>query len=563
MTDDGREILGSAPKCPEPEPAPLDAAARWRRRTLEDVVQLIMLKKKNTPEKTQQQQTPVDDTGRNSCFSGATAVDNLDRDGSTLGLHPFTTNSSGQQGSTVEPSHAENGNVMEAAGYATMSWWQCGMLMVAETISLGILTLPRAVADLGLVAGIIILVGMGLMATYTGHLIGQFALLHRGVQSMTEAGQIILGKFGRLICFWGANGFIIFIMGSHLLVFRKMLDALTDNRYCGMAWTALAFAISFILCMPRQCRKMFLLSTASFVSICATVAIVITDIAIHQPRLQQEDGFEHGLRAWPKPGLPFHAYFNAVCNITFAYAGHVAFYVFIAELRDPREFPKALAFLQISDITIYTLTGAIIYVFARDNVKAPAIESASPLFVKIAYGVASVTIVIAGVINGHVVAKALYKMYFCKRPEVMGENTWRARMPWYAINGGLWLLAYLLAEAIPVFSNIVGLTGALFASWFTFGIPALYWFHMAFSNTPEGEEEEKRRATIESWSDKVQRWRQVMMDWHRPTWLWFILNCLIVVMAMAICVIGIYTSARSIQDKAGSVGRPFSCRHGE
>lgn len=35
--------------------------------------------------------------------------------------------------------------------YKVMKWWQCGLLMVAETVSLGVLSLPAAVAGLGLV----------------------------------------------------------------------------------------------------------------------------------------------------------------------------------------------------------------------------------------------------------------------------------------------------------------------------------------------------------------------------------------------------------------------------
>lgn len=35
--------------------------------------------------------------------------------------------------------------------YRTLQWWQCGMIMIAETISLGILSLPSAMAVLGLV----------------------------------------------------------------------------------------------------------------------------------------------------------------------------------------------------------------------------------------------------------------------------------------------------------------------------------------------------------------------------------------------------------------------------
>ena len=35
--------------------------------------------------------------------------------------------------------------------YRTMHWWQAGMIMVAETISLGILSLPSVLAAVGIV----------------------------------------------------------------------------------------------------------------------------------------------------------------------------------------------------------------------------------------------------------------------------------------------------------------------------------------------------------------------------------------------------------------------------
>jgi amino acid permease len=43
--------------------------------------------------------------------------------------------------------------------------------MVAETISLGILSLPAAIASLGLIPGLIVLIGLGVLACYTGYVI--------------------------------------------------------------------------------------------------------------------------------------------------------------------------------------------------------------------------------------------------------------------------------------------------------------------------------------------------------------------------------------------------------
>lgn len=43
--------------------------------------------------------------------------------------------------------------------------------MIAETISLGILSLPSVLARIGMAPGIILIVGLGIVATYTGWVI--------------------------------------------------------------------------------------------------------------------------------------------------------------------------------------------------------------------------------------------------------------------------------------------------------------------------------------------------------------------------------------------------------
>lgn len=46
------------------------------------------------------------------------------------------------------------------------------MIMIAETISLGILSLPSVLAEIGMVGGAILILGMGAIATYSGYVIG-------------------------------------------------------------------------------------------------------------------------------------------------------------------------------------------------------------------------------------------------------------------------------------------------------------------------------------------------------------------------------------------------------
>lgn len=80
---------------------------------------------------------------------------------------------------------------------------------------------------------------------------------------------------------------------------------------------------------------------------------------------------------------------------TFAYnptAGHVAFFGFMSELKDPRDYPKSLCLLQGIDTVLYIVTAVVIYVFAGPNVTSPALGSAGPMIAKIAYGIALPTV---------------------------------------------------------------------------------------------------------------------------------------------------------------------------
>lgn len=61
---------------------------------------------------------------------------------------------------------------------------------------------------------------------------------------------------------------------------------------------------------------------------------------------------------------------------------------------------------------MYLIVAVVIYRYARTSVASPALGLSSPLLQKIAYGIAIPTIVIAGVINGHVAAKYIHVRLF-------------------------------------------------------------------------------------------------------------------------------------------------------
>ncbi|CAG8032713.1 unnamed protein product [Penicillium salamii] len=135
--------------------------------------------------------------------------------------------------------------------YKTMAWWQAGMIMIAETISLGILSLPKALATLGLVPGIFTIIAIGIISTYTGYTIGQFKCRHVQVHSMADAGDILMGRFGRATLDAAQIVFFMLVMGSHILTFSIMMNVLTEHSSCTIVFSALGLLVSLILTLPR------------------------------------------------------------------------------------------------------------------------------------------------------------------------------------------------------------------------------------------------------------------------------------------------------------------------
>ncbi|KAB8236636.1 transmembrane amino acid transporter protein-domain-containing protein [Aspergillus alliaceus] len=405
----------------------------------------------------------------------------------------------------IEPFGDEQGTEVK---YRVMKWWQCGMLMIADNISLGILSLPSAVATLGVVPAVLILLGFSVISWYTGFIIGQFKLRYPQTHSMGDAGAIIMGRFGRELLGLGQLLSCVFSMASHLLTFSLLMNELTDHAICTIAFTVVGLVLSFLGALPRTMDKVFWISLTSFASI--FIATLVTMIAT---------GVQRPARAHIEiiTDTTFDKAFLAVTDIIIAYVAHATFFGFISEMENPRDFPKSLVMLQVVDTSMYVVSAVVIYCSVGPGVSSPALSSAGPVMKKVAYGLAIPTVVFAGVIVGHVACKYIYVRLFRGSPH-MHNNGLLSVGAWVGIALGLWTIAWIIAESIPVFNDILGFMSALFGSSFSYGFPAIFWLFMNkgnFFGSP-------RTAALT------------------------IINLAILAMACAICGLGLYVSGKSI-----------------
>ncbi|KAI4919803.1 hypothetical protein J4E90_001940 [Alternaria incomplexa] len=271
--------------------------------------------------------------------------------------------------------------------YKTCKWWNVGTLMLAENVSLGVLALPQALAILGLVPGLLCICFLGIIATYTGYLIGEFKLAHPSVANYADCGMLMSGPVLREVLAVGQLLVLIFIMGAHILTFAVAMNAMTDHGTCTIVFTVVGLIISFLLGLPRTFKNISYFSYFSCASIIVAVTVTMIAISIQKPDM--------GNIVAVRPDVPLVKGLAPVMNIVLAYTGHVAFFSFQSELEDPRDFRKALIFEQGIAVTFYMLISVIIYYYAGPLVASPALGSASPLVSKICFGIALPTIIVA------------------------------------------------------------------------------------------------------------------------------------------------------------------------
>jgi amino acid permease len=124
--------------------------------------------------------------------------------------------------------------------------------MLAENVSLGVLALPQALAILGLVPGLLCICFLGIIATYTGYLIGEFKLAHPSVANYADCGMLMSGPVLREVLAVGQLLVLIFIMGAHILTFAVAMNAMTDHGTCTIVFTVVGLIVSFLLGLPRN-----------------------------------------------------------------------------------------------------------------------------------------------------------------------------------------------------------------------------------------------------------------------------------------------------------------------
>ncbi|KAF2721895.1 hypothetical protein K431DRAFT_319981 [Polychaeton citri CBS 116435] len=419
------------------------------------------------------------------------------------------------------------------AKFHRLGWKKLTICLIVEAIALGSLSMPSVFATVGMVAGTLMSVGIGFIAIYTSYLIGELKMRYPHIAHYSDAVQLIWGKFGYELTGVMFALFLILIVGSHTLTGTiAWVRIIEDDSVCALVWSIISAILLFLVALPPTFAEFAILGYIDFASIICAIGITIISTGI---RAHQAPGGLSGVdwHVWPPPGVSFYEGFLSTTNIIFAYGFAVCQFSFMDEMHTPKDYIKSIWALGIIEILIYTLTGALIYAFVGTNVASPALLSAGPTVSRVAFGVALPVIFISGSINGTVAGRYIIARMF-PNSQIKYINTKQGWMVWIVLIAAITIIGWVIAEAIPFFSALLGIISSLFISAFSFSFPALFYFHILSDG---------------NW---FRGWKAISLS---------LINFGVLIFGIAVLGCGTYASVQDIVNgyKDGTVRGSFSC----
>jgi hypothetical protein len=150
-------------------------------------------------------------------------------------------------------------------------------------------------------------------------------------------------------------------------------DLYKDHSVCTVGFAAIGAVISWVCSMPRTFNALSKLAFASafftFISVILAAAFAGVE-GKHGTNNYNPDpnhvtasgailGGEPLVLAVPKAGTTYVAGMNAFLNISYTFIGQITLPSFIAEMKNPYDFRKALWLVTIAEIILFSLVGAI------------------------------------------------------------------------------------------------------------------------------------------------------------------------------------------------------------
>jgi hypothetical protein len=346
------------------------------------------------------------------------------------------------------------------------------------------MSFPYSYSVLGLVPGLILTVAQAAFVLYTSLVVWEFCLRHPEVRDVCDIGQMLFWNW-RWTWYATAVMFVLnntFIQALHCLVISRYLNTMTHHATCTVVFAVVGAVVSFFCSLPRTFNMLSKLATVSafftFVSVILAAAFAGAEgkhgTAGYEPKnyINPLTGKtviagEPIVLIIPAAGTTFVAGMNAFLNISYTFIGQITLPSFIAEMKNPYDFRKALWIVTIAEIIVFSLVGGIVYGYTGTQYNtAPAFGSlGNEVYLKVSFSFMIPTLIFLGVLYASVTARFVFFRIF-EGTRHKSNHTVVGWASWAGILALTWVAAFIIAEVIPFFADLLSLMSSLFDSFF-------------------------------------------------------------------------------------------------
>ncbi|KAJ3467635.1 hypothetical protein MRS44_005199 [Fusarium solani] len=402
---------------------------------------------------------------------GSSMDEKLGNNTDTSGTHDFEAGKHEEASGGIFD--GENGQ-----SFRNMGRWDALFALLCNQFGLGVLGLPGALRDLGVIPGIIAIILIGCLSGYTGYELLQFHARYPHCVNVIDMVRVMGGRPWEIVAAIGLVIQLLMTCASTAVTLSVALNTLSEHGTCTVGFIGIACIACFLLCVPRTAKFIAYSGVPTVISIVIAALVVMISLGVSDPA-KAPDGWDAKITVVASPS--FRTIFNACLKIVFAFAGNITFPSFMAEMRNPvRDFPYALSGLITISITFYLTLAIAIYCLAGEYTTSPALGSAPIIPAKVAYGIVIPAVMTAGLGNGHIGVKYFFVqiLRWLKRTDQVTSNSSFAWGLWLGCATVFWILSFLISNVIPIFDSILSISSATTYAWFTYGISALLWFHL-------------------------------------------------------------------------------------
>ena len=221
----------------------------------------------------------------------------------------------------LEAENEAPANIFSEGGisYRTMGRWDTALVLITNQVGMGILSLPAMLQILGIVPGVIAIIGIGLLSTYTAYELLQFYRKYPHVVNIVDMARIVGGHTFEVIVGIGVIIKLVLTCSSATVTLSVAFNTMSDHAMCTVGWIGVSAICCWLLCLPRKFKFVAHVGIPSTISIFAAVLIVIIALGIANPKGAPPGVFDREIKAVGNP--TFKEGLNACLQICYAYAG--------------------------------------------------------------------------------------------------------------------------------------------------------------------------------------------------------------------------------------------------